>query len=565
MLLVFCPLLLISIIFLSFNPDGLQPVPAGIVIESEAFSREFLEAPHLSFLRFSEYRHEDACIESIQRQHEYVCVVVRGTDALEFALYFDNTREPVIWEVLERIQQSLSLLEEEYSVALAQEMIQGVADRESDVQNATSLLAQTRRELAIYETRLREIRQDLLHEQQEILYMLFLLDEDIATSQQDVRETRSELNLYAMRSREALESLESHVASAQEAVPAASEQLQHVRRQIVEIHEEIYHFQRRYVEILDRTENQLTSSAQASRDARERTNRLDHTEREIDQAIELISVQQETLNEHLASLAEIHDDIVRFGSVDARFLISPFSLQASPTYIPSASEQFIEQAQALSEEEQAQALAQGINLMSLQTLFPVILLLLILFLSLLISSFSTLTHINSHAYQRLRTIPGLFLVEILALAVSSMVLLLLPITILVLIGEVLFLIPFSLHILPTLLTISLLAAIFVFLGMIFSFVIRKESITLVVVAFFFVFLTFFSGFLLPIERMSELAAYFSLVFPPAVSLQAISKTSFYGLPIQYIAPELFILASWSAVTLGVLLVIEAIRRSIKTT
>ncbi|MFP4400967.1 MAG: ABC transporter permease, partial [Candidatus Woesearchaeota archaeon] len=233
------------------------------------------------------------------------------------------------------------------------------------------------------------------------------------------------------------------------------------------------------------------------------------------------------------------------------------------TYIPKVEEYIIGKTfrknNNETEENLLESIVKGINLIGLQTLYPNILILIVMFLSLLISSFISLNEINSTATQRHNLIRGIFFPEIISVYFSSLIVISIPLICIVLLGQYLFRLQIFQNALYISMILLLLISIFILLGMALSYLIKKESITLLISTFILVFLVFFSGFMLPIERMSNTANIVASNSPSTISLSAFNRIIFYSQGFEVIAPNVYQLIIW----FGTLLLLTTLIKSMK--
>ena len=242
-------------------------------------------------------------------------------------------------------------------------------------------------------------------------------------------------------------------------------------------------------------------------------------------------------------------------SVDANFLGNPIEIYNVPTYVPLTAVKL-----NISDID-AETAVKGINLISLQTLFPTMLLLVTMFLALLISTFMCLQAINGAAHVRLRTMKGVFFPEFFSVYISSMVIISLPMLIVLLLGNFLFRIPIIANGFAVLVIVFLLASVFTLIGMTLAYMIKKEATTLLVTTFLLVFFIFFSGYVLPIERMSFASSFLASIFPGKLALSSLNLILFYELGLMAAASFVGSLALWFVWMGSIAIVVKVMRRS----
>ncbi len=122
-LLVVFPLILISVVFLSFNAEGLQRIPVGIIGSSAEFNVKEYENTYLSYLKIKEFNTVGDCMDQLKIYNQYVCINIKYGEAIILEVYYDNTQEPIIWEIIERIKATVDLLQKAKSKEMASEFL----------------------------------------------------------------------------------------------------------------------------------------------------------------------------------------------------------------------------------------------------------------------------------------------------------------------------------------------------------------------------------------------------------------------------------------------------------
>jgi len=74
-LLLGIPLVLITVIFLSFSSTGLRKVNVGIVDSSSNFSIMPYTTKYFTFMVSTQYPNRESCINALKDYREYACIV----------------------------------------------------------------------------------------------------------------------------------------------------------------------------------------------------------------------------------------------------------------------------------------------------------------------------------------------------------------------------------------------------------------------------------------------------------------------------------------------------------
>ncbi len=553
-LLVLAPLLLIGIIFLAFNPNGLRKVDLGFVVAQGTPIDELqLQTAVGSFARVSEYESLDACLDSLRRTREYVCLYLSGVGPFKLDVYYDNTREPVIWEVIERIKQAVQYVQDQQSRAIASDFLSDFKAALSRLDSYDQTLQEADEVLSEGVESVDESSAELQQARSELVVTLTAMDQDIYSAKRDILTARSTKDNYVADAQNALYAVSSPLAYlsalngstpyASQAMSAQSTALQRVQSLDIQIESK-----------LDSIENQLSSYEQKSEDGRVAVQDIEGGLTSLSQARNTLVLYRTTIGQTRAELDSVQASFAGMQQLDADTLINPVVIYNTPAYVPRAAAKYN------STTVDADKAAQGLSLISLQTIFPMILLLITLFLSLLLGIFVALGEVNARTSIRLRLIQGMFFAEFFATLISALVIVSVPVIVVLLIGEFLFQLGMLGVLTPVLLLLLLVTIFFVLSGICLAYLIRRESIALMVSTFVLVLLIFLSGFLLPIERMSPLFALIAYLNPGSIAVSVFKQVVFYELPMSAVSFSYYFLIAEIAALLGVTLLIKKIRR-----
>jgi ABC-type multidrug transport system permease subunit len=533
LILVVLPLVLILIIFASFNPEGLRKIDIGYSFaDGQTLDETQFNNAMGGFAKLHRFDELDDCLKSLRSYKEYVCVHIHGSGPYVLDVHYDNTREPVIWEIVQRLEQSVRSVQKQESKDIADDFL-------VRFRNAMTRLDAYDRQLVtihsdidtyIYEvdgsiTKLQGARRDLIT-------TLDGMDRDIAEAKSSSSSARSNTAHYTSQADQQLSLIDYNLqyiaatAETQAYLSSARSSIGNARSQVSAV--------RTGVESdLDRIDGRISSYQAAS--ARGRGYVF-----EIDNSVNTLRGTKTDLQSYKVRVASTRNELSgikqefrELEGLDAETLVNPVVVVTTPTYIPQVSEELQEEFA-----QDVQAAAKGVSLISLQTIFPTVLILITLFLSLLIGSFVALGEINSAAHQRIRLVDHTFFPEFFASFISSLIIVFVPIFTVLLIGDGVFHLGVFEHIFTVTATITLVMAIFVLLGFLLAYIIRKESMALMTSTFILVLFIFLSGFLLPVERMSPISYIFATMSPGSLAVDMFKQSVFYdsgfdGITLQF--------------------------------
>ena len=270
---------------------------------------------------------------------------------------------------------------------------------------------------------------------------------------------------------------------------------------------------------ISRAESRLIEYEDARYRGEQTSIRLASLTTELNVAITNLRAYRTTIQNTRTELAAIRADLGSLNSVDATTLVEPVKLEQEPTYIPIVS------LEEIPEELQS---GDGVSFILLQTMFPSMLVLVLLFLSLLIGAFVCLQQINSTAYVRIRLAKSTFLLDTIAIFFSAVTIVTLPALVVMALGAIIFKLPILASFSTLFVLVALFISTFVLTGMLLAYLFKSESISLMVSTFVLVFIVFLTGILLPIERMHPIVSTISHLSSSTIFLETFKQVVFYG-------------------------------------
>lgn len=536
MLIIF-PLILIIILFFSFNPEGLQKVPIGVIGEYADFDmQEYSE--YFTYLDIQKYYSLDACTNDLKLHRQYLCMEIQPQTPIIVNIYYDNLQNVVIWEILDRIGSSIEYLQKEKSE-------EGVSDFLTEFRAALSQLEvfkqqiySTNSQMDSYISGVDSTIIKLTNARSELSNAVAGMDRDIAdakSARNDVKNNKDAMYNNVMSYFSNYNYLfginnisDPYTSGARDSI---NQYNRRIDSDISDIDARIYSYEQ--------------TSAMSKGYINDMYNGI----------IVLGGVKNQLYN-HKDSLTKSYQDLgniqTKFqgiSNLDSKNLVSPVVVYNYPVYTGS----FNSDVQA----ETADDVIKGINLLSLQTLFPTMLFLITMFLALLVSGFIALEDINSPAAKRTRLIRGTSFHSMFAVYISSLIITAVPVLCVLIMGSSIFMLPILSKGWGVFLILFLVTSIFINLGALLAQIIKKESITLLTSTFLLILFIFLSGFILPTEKMSDAISFMSNHFPGKIGSNAFAKVVFYEQGVYSMGGELTMLAAWVAV---LTITVVAVRR-----
>ena len=536
LILFVLPIILIFFIFLSFNPEGLKPIPGGIAIDSGITADEASEL--FEWIELTSYDDIDACLTRMRAGTEYVCMNVYGDEQVTFEVFFDNTREPVIWEIVTRIEQTLRNVERARTSEAAGHLFESLGSVDDYLMSLSEESDEHKEQIDNYRAEVASLRDELASSRRELTTMIAQIDQDVARARSETSEMRAEHHRNVHEIRSTLTQIGNQLA----VLESMNVSTHNVQAFVNQAHSDLTDYDRRMIRRLNTLDSQIDDYGLRSQQANEMVTRISDQERRL----AMFNIELEGFGSDLDSMARsAHQMSAELETVlHGTTLVDSVRLANIPSYVPDI--------EVRAEYEHFD----GLSVLMLQTMFPSLLMLVVLFFGILLSSFMMITHITTPAHLRLRLIDGSWYKDYFAMIIATVLISSLMIGLVLALGIYLFHIPienmttFAGLLFTILVVLSLI-------GILIVHIIWSESMSVIVAMFALVAALFSSGFILPIERMSDWAASLSQINPISIGLNAFDRVIFYGGTIP--GNDWIILGTWTLLLVIGTLVVRLIR------
>jgi ABC-type multidrug transport system permease subunit/prefoldin subunit 5 len=455
------------------------------------------------YLEIKYFNNLEDCLSEVKDYKIYGCLEIYNVGSYVVNVYYDNTREPVIWEIVGRIKGTFEYLQKERSKKVAYDFsrtLDEISQKSLEIKRDLSTIES---DLDRFLDRQNYYFQELSSTKNRINHNLNEIEENIGSLKNSLRSLKSLKDQFY-----------SFVVSSN-----VNETLLQRTREFNS------QFDLVYSDLESKINFYESSLSSIKDDLRDFENSL----QEARYLSEKLRNAKDKLHLLKGEIDDFNNKINQIRNIGPEALLNPINIINYPIYVPQTKGSRIED-------------SSGINLISFQTIYPIILHLMIIFLSTLVSVHVSLTHINQNSYDRIRLHKNILLYEIFGLYITSLIIILFPLLLILFLGNYTFLIPIIENIKMIVLLTFLISSSFVLLGFSLSFLIKNESLTLIVTIFVLVLSIFLSGFVLPIEKMSNIFNKLATVFPGKVSLNAFNKVVFYRSNNYYI--DFYILCIW---------------------
>ncbi len=527
-LLLLLPLLIIGSFFASFSTSGLQKIPVGIInqqgVELEEF--ESLLSGILITNRFDSLEH---CLEELRKYKQYACIDIKKDRTYKINMHYDNTRTLVIWGVINQIKSTVDYIKKQKTIEVTSRILEQVETGPEYIDKIKSDLTALDNALTVQTKNIDSSVQIINTGLVSIETGLDSLSTGVSNINSKTYVLGSDKNVYSSSIKSSLNIIDGYGNQLILLGPSSSQYGNSIKSHSNFIKTDINNYDSKVDNavnniLLETNQLSLTENTigLSSSEIKRKVSDIESINRELKDKKSYVGEARKELN-----ILERYFD--RIEGISPEEVADPIKLNFQPTYLPDINPDIIKRFQD-KEQDEITKLIKGETLLSFQVIFPKILLLIVMFISLLTSSFICLNYIESPANARLKTIKGMFFPSFFSIYLASSLITLIPIIAVVLLGNFLFLLPFVENLWIVCLVLILTISINVLLGMGVSYLIKDKTLTLLVSIFMLLFLLFFSGFILPIERMGAFPAKIAASFPGNIGTDALNKLLFYDQP-----------------------------------
>ncbi len=513
LIIILGPLLVIFLVGIAFGNISKYSLNIGTYSTSYSdITNSFVAKLKEKEFRVQKIETEEACIDQIKLGKLHTCIIFPpdldvGSDKMnEIVFYVDYSKVNLIWMILETLSTKLQEQTSELSLDLTT--------------NLLNKLETTRKELDLKKPLLESIKT----ENQQIQAEFDKLDKDVANKISVFKSSTSEIREYILQK----------VNSAQDIIPQITSKLDtlgtnctgnesscmssstknSLNQKLASINTLLYNI---YSKIEDPSNASKTDWAQLTNLASE----IDTTLNQILDSVSLIMVQSSSNIEELqASIDKIYNDIASVQIKDAATIVNPITTQIK-TVIPEKT--------------------------YLNYLFPPLIVLVVMFISILLSTTLVMMEKHSIAYFRNFITPTRDITFILATFLTNMILVTIQLIIIIAISINFFKAQIISSLVTAIPAMLLITTLFTFFGMFIGYIFNsEETATLASISLGSVLL-FLSDVILPLESMPDYIRNIAQFNPFVIGENLLRKAVLFQANFNVLANEFYMLLAYSAI------------------
>ncbi len=582
MLLIIGPLLLILLIGFAFSGTTVHGVVIGVLSEDA----QDIDKLSSDFRRIGEIREYDqlaTCIHDMKLEKAHICMELAGEinesediPTSHLTVYYDNTRKRISSAIVKEVSEFLGVQAEQISIASAesifsniQAMVVFLKERDSDITDLVNESATLKTDLLERKARMILLREAFLPRYEAIKDIHSrtknisaranktpdLPREELKGVNDALKDLlppveKHELYLYEMNGTNLLTSdrdyLEDNNISFSDFVPENLTFMGATIRQdgiVIDPGDEYTYLLLREIEESTSKNDELLNSSETDLGWIEEFQReFDATMLQLDMFKGMLDTEIESIDTYVAKIdagvVKVKDmQLTLSRNLDKLSMLTPGLATKLVRPILQTFEPIAK------------------DLREIKVVFPTLLSLVIVFISLLFSNIVTLSELNSKAYLRNLIAPVTDMVFTLGLVITNLLVVLFQVMVLLLVAQYRFMIDIFPVIPQVALVCVIFALSFIFLGMILAYLFKSEQTSILVTTFSAIGFFMFSDSITPLETMPVAAAKMAAMNPFVIAQALFKKIVIFRVPLGQVMPEILILAAYMGVLFILLLAI----------
>lgn len=541
-LLVIAPLILILLIGYTFSSENVSGINIGVV-SSTPVDLKPLVYNVSAYADIQEFENIEDCLTEMALQNMHLCIILEGdlfaeanlSNALEnltsrkVVYYYDNTRKRISLAIIQNMQSFFGLKAEEISIESAESVIENIQalivfinDKKQMMYDLKNESLAVRAELVDRKAKLEETRAEFL------------------PSYYAVKVLQARLHRYSDAYYNATSGLSNASAGVQDAIDNlrdASGKFQLLNQsELTLLLNELDGELKDFDGLINNTSTELNRTVQAVDTTVEK---LDNIKLLLDEEIErtdkyITKIDQSTvrMDATISELDQKLEKLVILRPELARKLIKPILYDF----------------QVLKK-----------DMTNIQSSFPQLLVIIIMFIALLFSNVSTLTEIHNQAHLRNLIAPVDNILYILGMVFTNTVIIQFQVFVLFAVSMT----KLGITILPvfgklTLISLMLIV-LFCLVGMIFAYLFKTVQSSILMTTFCGLILFIFSNAMAPLESMPQYARIISSLNPVVIGEYILKQVQVFDTPFTYLLDKISLLAIYIALLLVAVILLAKLK------
>ncbi len=534
LIVIFGPLLIIFLVGIAFDNSNPYSVKIGTYSESYSdLSNSILDQLSSNQFKVSKFDSSDTCIESIKQGTIHACITfskdlkIDPSEENEVNFYVDYSKINLAWMILDTVSEQLEQTEESLSKDLTTALLDKLALAQDEINKDKELLQQITTEDDDIKKEIENIYSKLDNMDMDIEKETFHIG-DVKDLSEDMDELIGFMSLHTLNGLKdiggkirgmGLNGSSSEGKSILSIINTTQSKVMNIESKLEIRRENFTEYLDSMNDNLDEVKDRLDSAGIKKAEIFSQINKIkDNLNNNFDNIIAI----QESFN-------NIEENIGTIEIMDPEKIVSPITTSIKPVTSERS---------------------------HLNYLFPSLIVLIVMFISILLASTLVIMEKSSSAYFRNFITPTKDITFILATYFTSLILLFVQLVIILIVASIFLksaIFSSLLNLIPLLL---LIVTLFTFIGMVIGYVFSsEETATLADISIGTIFLLL-SSVIIPLESMPE---YFIMIaqFNPFVLAEvALRKLIIFNYSLGGVIKEIGILAAYSLILFAIILIVQ---------
>ncbi|MBT5739771.1 ABC transporter permease [Candidatus Woesearchaeota archaeon] len=537
-LVVVGPLAVMLVLLLAFSNIGFTDITIGYTNPGGTEYQEFI--PKLSYIgNFVEYDSIGACQQDLKYQNNYLCLEPRDSTLV---VHFDNTRELISLILINQVRSAATFEKENLQKAQAKSFLSEISKAERYMDEGDRFAGELLNDLSGQRGELIDTSRDLGD-----------IENDISGRIDDLNSVRSvviplEQSISNSAEREIAEARQLIVDSSDALLLAANDldsaggdgsYLRSLAFTLSDNGNGLYALEQNILTSLTTFPlliNELNTAINQLENAREF---VGSSQNRIDRGVDLLDQRSQEIRELQQELREKQRELKEIGKMSEEDIVNPFLLDYQPLFTVSERLKAKTLDVDLTDEEKKRL----VNFGAIQTFLPLIMVLLICFISTILANILTLNELHSKAFLRNQILPMSWLTRFFSKFSTVLVVTVIQALIILFIGYVVFFLDIFGSFWIILLVLVLLVGTYSLIGIAVAYFVNSKTTSLLFCSFFLIINILLGGIIYPIERMAPFMTYVAEAVPFQSGVSMLQQSIFYHVPFSLMWQQLLQMVS----------------------
>ncbi|MFH1440409.1 MAG: ABC transporter permease [Candidatus Woesearchaeota archaeon] len=554
LMLILGPLILIMLIGFAFGSDDVHDISMGYISSNPANTHQVTDA--LSSDRsnditiYQEYSLDD-CLLRLKLDTTQVCalfsddfIAAEQQVSGKITFYYDNSRYNLVSYLKEYITSKIAITSEQITLEAAANIL-------GDIQTAVRFMENTRFKIDEFMNNIYNMKIDLENTKYELIEIrddieplyqdALILQKNYDSNAQDINSSLYLLNEKKQDVKSAIMTLNSTIDIVKSNLKTSIlsndiiSLIEYTVSQLDILQKELDNLivlMDKYNAQLNQANNEFASKIYSTVSLLEKTlNFINLSIIRIDNNIILLN---ETYDELQSIKQKLDDNIAKFSELD------PSKAQSLVKPITSRFEGILG------------------DISKINLVFPIVLVFMIMFISILLSNITVLNEIHSQSYFRNFLVPVKNSMFVLGLFITNLIVVLFQIFVLLVIANIKFNVDLTTGLPSLIAVIFLVSSTFILIGMSIGYFIRKKETSILASTFIALAIFLFSDMIFPAEAMPKFAGFLAKLNPLVLGETMIRKIIYHGIMLDYQISDLSILIIY-VIVMAIIVLIAAKR------